>query len=222
VLDTLVPADGNDTKTPEQIRATIAALPPSGGRQSLLLLFDSAKNDLDKVKEEIELWFNDAMNRVSGWYKYQTQWKIFLMGLVIAMLLNVDTFNVANSLYRDGTLRAAVTAAAEQSVTRPLALPDSTMSVDSLGSEIVTLQGQLDDLQLPIGWPNDTTGTLGTFQRIGTFFEPLAFSDVLQVILGWIITALAISLGAPFWFDLLNNIMNVRIAGKRPNDEDED
>lgn len=221
LIDILVPSDttNNGTKF-EDLRTTITALPASGGRRALLLLLDNAKGDLDAFRAEIERWFNDAMSRVSGWYKYQTQWKLFLLGLVTAILLNVDTFNVVNSLYRDGTLRATVTAAASQAVARPLVLPDSTMSVDSLGHDIVDLQQQLDELALPIGWPSDPTGALGTFQRVGLFFQNLAFSDVLKVILGWVLTGLAISLGAPFWFDLLNNVMNVRIAGKRPGEEE--
>jgi hypothetical protein len=36
-------------------------------------------------------------------------------------------------------------------------------------------------------------------------------------IFGWLITALAISLGAPFWFDLLNKFINLRDAGKNPD-----
>jgi len=37
-------------------------------------------------------------------------------------------------------------------------------------------------------------------------------------IFGFIITALAISLGAPFWFDLLNKFINLRSAGKKPEE----
>ena len=33
-------------------------------------------------------------------------------------------------------------------------------------------------------------------------------------ILGWLITALAISLGAPFWFDLLTKLVNIRGTGQ--------
>jgi hypothetical protein len=35
-------------------------------------------------------------------------------------------------------------------------------------------------------------------------------------ILGWLITALAVSLGAPFWFDTLDTILNIRGAGPKP------
>jgi hypothetical protein len=36
----------------------------------------------------------------------------------------------------------------------------------------------------------------------------------LRVLFGWLITAIALSMGAPFWFDLLGKIMNVRNAAK--------
>jgi hypothetical protein len=35
-----------------------------------------------------------------------------------------------------------------------------------------------------------------------------------KVLFGWWISAIAISMGAPFWFDLLGRVMNVRNAGK--------
>jgi len=34
---------------------------------------------------------------------------------------------------------------------------------------------------------------------------------------GWLITILAVSLGAPFWFDTLSRFMNVRSSGKPPD-----
>jgi len=40
--------------------------------------------------------------------------------------------------------------------------------------------------------------------------------------LGWLITALAISLGAPFWFDLLNKFVQLRQVGTRPADPQSD
>ena len=36
--------------------------------------------------------------------------------------------------------------------------------------------------------------------------------------IGFLITAFAISLGAPFWFDLLNRFVNLRISGPKPDD----
>jgi hypothetical protein len=68
---------------------------------------------------------------------------------------------------------------------------------------------RLDALELPIGWPDATFGR-----------------DWYMRILGWLITGAAISLGAPFWFDLLNRMMVVRSTvkphEKSPEESSED
>jgi hypothetical protein len=42
---------------------------------------------------------------------------------------------------------------------------------------------------------------------------------MVTILLGWLITAFAVSLGAPFWFDLLNKFVNVRASGKPPEEK---
>jgi hypothetical protein len=39
-----------------------------------------------------------------------------------------------------------------------------------------------------------------------------------QVFVGWLLTILALTLGAPFWFDMLNKFINIRFAGKSPDE----
>lgn len=43
--------------------------------------------------------------------------------------------------------------------------------------------------------------------------HPLA---ALRIILGWLLSGIAIAMGAPFWFDLLGKVMNVRNTGSKP------
>jgi len=38
--------------------------------------------------------------------------------------------------------------------------------------------------------------------------------------IGFLITALAMTLGAPFWFDLLNKLVNIRSGGNKPKEND--
>jgi hypothetical protein len=38
---------------------------------------------------------------------------------------------------------------------------------------------------------------------------------MLDILFGWSLTIVAVSMGAPFWFDFLNKVMNVRNAGKK-------
>jgi hypothetical protein len=42
------------------------------------------------------------------------------------------------------------------------------------------------------------------------------FADILLRLLGWLITAAAVSFGAPFWFDALSKLGSLRTAGARP------
>lgn len=49
------------------------------------------------------------------------------------------------------------------------------------------------------------------FKMIGAY--PLA---ALKMIVGWFLSSIAIAMGAPFWFDLLSKVVNVRNSGSQP------
>src|SRR5208282_1362601 len=57
----------------------------------LLSIIANAENDITKLKTSVENWYNGAMDRVSGWYKYHTQWVLFWIGVVLAVTLNANT-----------------------------------------------------------------------------------------------------------------------------------
>jgi hypothetical protein len=67
--------------------------------------------------------------------------------------------------------------------------------------------------QLPMGWPN---GHL--FMKLdGSGREtPLAWADLAEAVLGWLITAFASLFGAPFWFDPLQSVARLKGAGPSP------
>ena len=161
-----------------------------------MLALDSAQGDLAKAQASIEAWFNSGMERVSGWYKRRMQAVLLGLGLVVAVFLNVDSMKVASELYHNDVLRAAVVAqagAVTKSDKPPAAGADNLVS--------------LNDLNLPIGWKGGTD----------SWFTVLA-KTVPVSILGWLLTAFAISFGAPFWFDLLNKLMVLRSTVK-PQDK---
>ena len=88
----------------------------------------------------------------------------------------------------------------------------------SYPEQIKRIQQQLMDLKLPIGWSNnpaqaDKDMYLG-IPKVGENF----WRTVGYHLLGWLITAVAATLGAPFWFDMLNKIMSIRSAGRAPEE----
>lgn len=193
-------------------------------RRPLSLLLDEAADDLARFQTSIEIWFNDAMDRTSGVYKRHVQYALFGPGFLLAILLNVDTIVLANRLSHDAALRAALVAEAEAAATLPppAATTNEDANLASSTRDIRDTIAQLDQLRLPIGWsgPAEDLDLSSPFQHRG-FAEGIR--DALQRhLLGWFLTALAAIVGAPFWFDLLNRFINIRNAGKAPEEKPKD
>ncbi|HEV7645405.1 MAG TPA: hypothetical protein VGO50_15790 [Pyrinomonadaceae bacterium] len=288
------------------------------------------KNDLKVLKDGIEKWYDSTMDRVTSFYKRRVQYFTLLLGLIVAVVLNVDTIAVTNRLVYDPALRSALVASALDTKAHPAstqtssnetpgggsappAKPDAANSntanapvnantnaganaqktpvASAANSNVSNVAGnvannatnnkteaknpcvantnsdackefdkkeaaelakcednpkadgcnsrlcgnspnsakckvakacdgdsksnrcnlavdlyEIKSLGLPIGW----TG----------FNYNLGWDWIFKVI-GWLITAIAISLGAPFWFDLLKQFMNIRSSIK-PNDKEAD
>jgi hypothetical protein len=177
------------------VRAQIGSIQNPAVQRALLTALDTAAGDLDRFRRNVEDWFDSSMDRVSGWYKRETQHILLGIGLLLAVGGNVDSIALGRYLYNNKAARDAIVAEASV-VSR-----DST----SVSANMDRVARQLDSLQLPIGWTH-RTGSRATQQwDIGRFLEAL---------FGWLLTAFAVSFGAPFWFDMLNKIMVVRSTVK--------
>src|SRR5262249_5074841 len=146
----------------------------------------------------LQAWFDSAMDRVSGAYKRRTQELIFVVGLVVTITVNADTLTIAQRLVQDDSLRKALVAEAETTARSGEPRPDAAKA----------RYRDLEARGFPIGWAR----TLPAWSD-KCDIACVASSAVRQVpanILGWLITAFAISLGAPFWFDMLNKFIVIR------------
>jgi len=206
----------------------VSALPKSKGSEALAALIAAAGTDVEKAKQNIEDWFNDGMDRAAGWYKRQTQKVLFLVAVVIAITLNADTFQLFHSLWTQPSVRAATTAAADRYVrehslgkrtaiapgpgrskssvatsdersTTPEKESDTQRTFDAkeLESSLTEIENAIPN-DLHLGWPARITYS-AVIENVH-WYSPL----------GWLLTALALTLGAPFWFDVLNKFMVVR------------
>jgi hypothetical protein len=163
-------------------------------QRMLLLALDSSRGDLSTAQAHIETWFNNGMERVSGWYKRRTQAVLLGLGLLVAVALNVDTLKVVHELYRNDAVRAGAVRQAEAAVKDGTITPGmSEKAMSTLGA-----------LNLPVGWEKREKD-----HWCSTFMEQAPGS-----IVGWLLTAIAVSLGAPFWFDVLNRFSVIRSAIK--------
>jgi hypothetical protein len=155
-------------------------------------LAQDTAGDVAHLRANLEAWFDASAERIGGWYKRRTQVLLFALGFSTAAILNVNAFVIADELFHQSELRSAVTASAENFAASSGAAT-GTVARDAYESSMAELH-KLAAAGLPMGW------------RDG----PAQNAPVYVMLLGWIITGIAVTLGAPFWFDLLNKFMVMR------------
>lgn len=194
------------TRDLPKIRKAVESLPNAKVRQTLLTLIDEANNDFDRARENVERWYDDVMDRVSGWYKRKTQWILLALGFAAALCLNVDSVTIANTLSQDAALRTSLVEASKGYAAQPT---QQGTAEDKIKENLKEIR----KLGLPIGWTRVSADKDPRGLPIGFTGEQKALDVLgwwLSKLFGLSVTALAISLGAPFWFDVLNKFMVVR------------
>jgi hypothetical protein len=196
-----------DVKDPE-LRVTLELL-----LADTAALGDRLDRRAELASQRLETWFNERMERTSGWYKRKSQlWAFLIAGAVVAVT-NADSIHVAQRLWSDNALRASVVAAAE-SYQRDNSAPEATSQTPS--AALASLRTELKESSLPLGWTWQG-GALCARTKSPT--DPSCWSpskfDLLTLVLGWVATALALSLGSNYWFDMLSRALNLRGGGQR-------
>ena len=202
--------------------------------KDLLISLAQQSKDVKELAASIEKWFNDAMDRVSGWYKKRLRLVIFIVASIVTVGFNVDTIHIILAAKADPILRQRLNDLGDKLLADPtinevvskpgadldyyedyvndssISVSDSIeLEVENTDSTLTTAAGaKLDqfiymnqlvrDSELPIGWglKRDT--------------------ELLYLILGWALTVVALTAGAPFWFDILKKLVNIRAAGIKP------
>jgi hypothetical protein len=247
-------APGTVDSTPLTFAGLRAALVECGAQDSpvaaaVLPIIDKANGNLDIALKGIEEWFNAGMDRVAGWYKAHTQKTLFGIGLLLAILANVDSIEIFQVLNRSPELRKTLGQAAGQVVDSGkigdvdlVALRSRAPTEEesrAVSAWFLGLGAADQRSRLPIGYdcldaleelPNvrTETGQITSLpSRQKTLWQRCAneavhtwssrsISDLLLKLLGCVITALAAVIGAPYWFDLLAKVVNVRGSGIKP------
>jgi hypothetical protein len=244
-----------------QVKASIDNLPDSDVKRSLQALLMNSTDSVEQVEKKLEDWFDNSMDRVSGWYKNRVQiWTIIIASLV-TILANADTIQIAQKLMinpalRDKIVQEAKTVKAPATDQTNFGQSVPTLTAQQKG-DLSSLAGWTEEFRVfhrlevcadplvrgagrsetdcknEIGrsssgnsnpkfvaaWNNDAFPGMNLFSAI---FFPWLWAIVPSHLVGWVFTAIAASLGAPFWFDTLNKFMNVRAAGTAPNEKNSD
>jgi hypothetical protein len=177
-------------------RRSAPMAPPPG----LVRLVRALESDLDtagagaqalavdgEVLFRIERWFVEQMDRTTAGYKRWTQLWTVLIGLCLSLAFDLDAGRIATHLSENAAVRSALAATATNEL--------ATETLSNLRGSVGTLA------DLPVGWSRSVVTDGRTFA---------------VALVGWAISTIAIGLGAPFWFDLLNRLVSLRQTGPRP------
>ncbi|CAC9975371.1 hypothetical protein [Flavobacterium panici] len=188
-------------------------------KSHLRALYEKTENYIE-LKEKITKWFDDYMERVSGWYKTKTKRSLLIISFLVCLALNVDSITLIKKLNTDDKYRKDLVLIAEKKVlenkinAQKIDLEDIVKNIDSIKSII----NEIEDDALPIGYHFDAKKSKETKETEKTKEVKETRTEIfLWWLLGIIISAFALSFGAPFWFEVMVKAINIRRAGIKPS-----
>jgi hypothetical protein len=182
-------------KAEKGLETSLAAIPNAKLSEAMLALYRSTGGKAEEFQHAAEQWFDDSMERVSGWYRRQVQWMLFGIATVVVVVLNADTLSTARVLWRDDAARSAIVVKAEAAARQG---DPNNVQIDKA----------VKGLDVPLGWD---------FKRGDQPTQiPNDWLAVFAKLAGLALTIGAVMLGAPFWFDLLSKVARIRATGAPP------
>ncbi len=204
-------------------------------RNSLATVMYSA-DSMDVARQNLETWFSNSMSRASDNYRARMKGLSVVVALVFALALNIDTLNIAQTLWEDPAQRAQLSSelnysvqsgelqtqvdsalpAADDEYRANQAAPANELE-DAVGTGVAIANQlqNLEDLRLPIGWTLQNVGgdpqLLNDPNNLWNYFpdnNPNGWLGLLAgKILGIVATVIAAAQGAPFWFGIVNRVL---------------
>jgi hypothetical protein len=215
VIDLLVPDAAGET-TMSTIQKSLDQLPQDlPFTRSLRSLATNAADDITKFRTSIESWYDDHMDRVSGWYKRHVAKITITVGAILVILLNINTINIGRTLYSNSVVGTAVSTVATHNRT---CHAGDTQCLATLQTDLAAAA----NAGLPIGWPKVSAclekGVSCNWWQQRGILNPKGSSgwQLVLVIIGFLLTILALTPGAQFWFGLLVKLGAIRSTGPKP------
>lgn len=175
-------------------------------------LKDEAVREGAAFEDKLVEWYKALADRQTGVYTRWSTFRLFLIGLALAAAVDIDVVHIGAALWRQPAVAEDLAARLERAApalaagASPAALPDDQRAglVAAVGDAWPELRAAAAGAEGPpaYGWQKPPSGL--TSQEWG------------GKLLGWLLTALATSLGAQFWFRLLSESLKLRAAGRKP------
>ena len=234
-IDEEVSLLGVEPSTNVALMAGIRQIESQNLRNSLATVMYSAAS-MDAARDNLETWFSNSMSRATDSYRARMKGLSVVVALVFALALNIDTLNIARTLWEDPARRDQISSELNYSVQSgqlqtqlDTALPDgddefranqaepANQLEDAVGTgvDIANQLQDLEDLRLPIGWTVRNVSAEPELSddpnNLWNYFPDNNPDGWLRLLaakfLGIAATVIAAAQGAPFWFGIVNRIL---------------
>jgi len=182
------------------VEESIEQIPSERVQQALTALLHHAQGDAVTFRHNAEQWYDDQMERVSGWYRQRIQKILWILAIVIALALNADSLQIAKRLWVEPSTRAALVTQAQGATSRTGGKTNPS--------------AELESLPLSLGW--HLASARHDPQGFPFYEKWSSLWALLSKLIGLSLTVVAITFGAPFWFDTLSKVARLRNSGAPP------
>jgi len=203
VIQSLVLAGNSASK----LKASIDEMPDLPGQNRIKVILAScakeAAANADDFRKMVELHFDASMQRASGWFKRYAQNVTIAISMTLVFGANIDSLEIASSLSTSPEVRLQLVAIASAQLddAKKNEAAANQNAIEKSKQAAVALEAARENLSanaLTFGWEDRST--------------PDTIPGWLKKLAGLLMSGFAISLGAPFWFDVLKMFMNVRTS----------
>lgn len=206
LVDALFDLEGTNKKGNEKVKEVIESLPDtiSPGidftiKKELKKLADAGFDDVEALREKLNTWIGGLMDQASETFKAQARWWVVVISFVVTFILGVDSIALAKLYWQN----AALSATADAQATLILASTDDENQKNADVQQLIT---QLDEMKATDQfWYQKPEDAPDDWNFMNIFFSKFW---------GMVITAIAVSQGSSFWYDLMK-----QIKGEQPKDE---
>ena len=184
--------------------------------------YEKKQDQLKALDQEIKSWFNTSMEYTSEIYRRNQVVYSRVLALIVVLMFNIDTVNIIDNLSKAEVLSSTLSNTVKEVMTSNSNIiscsqvndePQFQNCMSNIQNDLATALDGIDTL--PIGWNfYDQQKKQFTFFKASntTPFNP---PNLVKAVIGWTISAIAISMGAPFWYRVLNNLISIK-SNKSP------
>lgn len=169
--------------------------------------FDAALAPLRTRLQSVETWFDTVMQSFQERYSRDMKTWAVVISFLVVVVMNADFFSVAGEIWRRDDKRIELVQLGEELRDQRARLVLAEQNDNALQAQ--TLERQVADIKKEIG---RTEEYLDTYAGFG--FRPLSEVDspgqVFKRLPGWLVMTLLLSVGAPFWQDMLESLFGIK------------